>query len=94
MFLLPILPIHARILSAKRAELDRVSGEIGQLSRSGPAVSYEALNPRLIYRREITAVSEWPFDTSVMGRLAIYLIIPPLTWIGAALIEILIDAAL
>ena len=29
-----------------------------------------------------------------MGRLAIYLIIPPLTWIGAALIEILIDAAL
>jgi hypothetical protein len=52
------------------------------------------LNAQLSLRREIREVSEWPFDFSVLTRLLLYLIIPPLTWIGAALIEVLIDAAL
>jgi len=36
-------------------------------------------------------VSEWPFDVGVITRLGLYLIIPPLTWIGAVLIERLVD---
>ena len=44
--------------------------------------------------REEIILQYAPLVKYVMGRLAIYLIIPPLTWIGAALIEILIDAAL
>lgn len=95
MFLLPILPVHHRVVAAKRAELERVSAEIEVLSPAeGETTAYDRLTPLLTYRREIAAISEWPFDTSVAGRLAIYLIIPPLTWIGAALIEILVDAAL
>ena len=48
----------------------------------------------LTYRHEVESTSEWPFDTSVMGRLGIYLVIPPLTWVGAALIEMLLDTVL
>ena len=39
-------------------------------------------------------MSEWPFDVGVMTRLAFYLVIPPLTWVGAALIENAVDALL
>ena len=43
------------------------------------------------YRREIAQASTWPFDSSNLTRLLFYLIIPPLTWAGAALIENLVD---
>lgn len=92
-FLLPVIPMHQRIMQAKRAALARVAADLAPLTATD-APDYVRLQPLLSYRREVLAAPEWPFDTSVMGRLAIYLIIPPLTWIGAALIEILVDTAI
>ena len=51
----------------------------------------EYLNPYLVYRREIASVHDWPFDTGIATRLAFYLIIPPLTWICAALIDVAVE---
>ena len=51
----------------------------------------DTLSPLLAYRREITQLSTWPFTMGSMTTLAFYLIIPPLTWAGAALIENLVD---
>lgn len=92
-FLLPIVPMHRRITSAKQESLNRIDAELSPLLGSGRP-DYAALEPLLTYRREVIDAPEWPFDTSVIGRLAVYLIIPPLTWIGAALIEILVDTAI
>ncbi len=92
-FLLPVIPMHRRIMSAKQDALARISAELAPLL-SAARQDYAAMQPLLNYRREVLAAPEWPFDTSVIGRLAIYLIIPPLTWIGAALIEILVDTAI
>ncbi len=92
-FLLPVIPIHRRIMSAKRAALAQATGALTPLLDAEPP-DYAKLEPLLTYRREVIAAPEWPFDTTVIGRLAIYLIIPPLTWIGAALIEILVDTAI
>jgi hypothetical protein len=39
-------------------------------------------------------VPEWPFDIGLLARLLLYLILPPLTWVGAALIENLVDSVL
>lgn len=97
LFLLPVLPVHRRIVVAKRTALTRVNRDIqirAEDSEEMSSTAYAALQPLLVYRNEILGVPEWPFDTSVVGRLAFYLIIPPLTWIGAALIEILVDTAL
>ncbi len=95
LFVLPLISIHRAIAAAKRAEVARLDDTIGRIAAELPArhdnVRLAQLNPLLSFRREIEAVSEWPFDTSVSGRLALYLIIPPLTWVGAALIEMLID---
>jgi hypothetical protein len=92
-FLLPVIPMHQRIMAAKQKALSRVAEDLAPLSASARP-DYSALQPLLTYRREVVDAPEWPFDTSVIGRLAIYLIIPPLTWIGAALIEILVDTAI
>ena len=92
-FLLPVLPMHRRIIAAKQQALDRVTAVLTPLLESEHP-DYKTLEPLLTYRREVIDAPEWPFDTSVVGRLALYLIIPPLTWIGAALIEILVDSAI
>jgi hypothetical protein len=92
-FLLPVIPMHRRIMSAKQAALAQVSKDLEPLLTSEKP-DFAALQPLLTYRQEVLSAPEWPFDTSVMGRLAIYLFIPPLTWIGAALIEILVDTAI
>ena len=55
---------------------------------------FDQLVPLLNYRREIVQVSTWPFDVGNMTRLAFYLIIPPLTWAGAALIENVVTSLL
>jgi len=54
----------------------------------------EALNrlqALLNYRAYIQGLSEWPFSLSTVGKWALYVIIPPLTWLCAALVEILLD---
>lgn len=93
---LPVWPIHRRIAAAKHEALEAVRGEIRALSPADPrdGAALRTLAPLLAYRRELIAVSEWPFDVGVMTRLALYLVIPPLTWVGAALIENAVDALL
>ena len=92
--MLPVWPIHRRMAAAKRQALQAVDAEISALPSPDPARpdTLAALAPLLTYRRELLAAQEWPFDLGNLSRLMFYLIIPPLTWVGAALIEILVDA--
>jgi len=98
LFAMPLLPIHYAITTAKAAELRRLDDEIASIPKPRHDGDDEArmrvLLPLLVYRREIESAHEWPFDTSVVSRLAVYLVIPPLTWVGAALIEHFVEGAL
>ena len=91
LFCAPIWPIRHAIKRAKSQELDRVQSRLA--SHNG-ASAPEQLAPLLTYRREVSLISEWPFDTTSLARFGIYLFIVPLTWVGAALIEILVDGVL
>ena len=89
---LPIWPIHRAIATAKANELRRINERLRSMPRVGDQTAdFASLNQLLSYRREIAAVSEWPFNTSVATRLAFYLVIPPLTWIAAGLIDVMIE---
>jgi len=96
LFAMPLWPIHREIAAAKAAEIARLDAEVAAITRGGhaDAAHITELAPLLAYRREIESRHEWPFDTGVSGRLAIYLVIPPLTWVGAALIQHFIEGAL
>jgi hypothetical protein len=93
---LPIWPLHRRIADAKAACLHDLNARMAALPP--PDVDHPQtlsdLAPLLAYRREIFQVSEWPFDVGAVARLGFYLIIPPLTWVGAALIENVVEAFL
>ena len=96
-FLIPLLPIRKRIIECKSKELESIQHQINRLTLSENKLlqnrkKLSELQPLLDYRREIRQVPEWPFDSPVFLRLLFYLAIPPLTWVGAALIERWVDS--
>ena len=99
LFIIPMWPVHKRLMAMKRAELDLVAmnieAESGKgTSPAGDFVLLQRIMPLLSYQRELNQMSTWPIDMGSMSRLSLYLIIPPLTWVGAALIENLVDGFL
>lgn len=91
-FVIPVWPVHRRLHALKTEELKLVTARIEASRGSDLALaSISELAPLLVYRREITQVSTWPFDLGSVTRLFLYLVIVPLTWAGAALIERLVD---
>ncbi len=95
-FIIPVWPLHKRLVKLKEKELTRVSDKI-EASLDDPgevdleSADIDTLLPLLTYLREIAQLSTWPFNLGSFTTLAFYLIIPPLTWAGAALIENLVD---
>ena len=99
LFTVPVWPIHRRIAELKKRELASLDHRIDQCLDGGDGTNLsleqlQVLNPLVGYRREISRVSTWPFDAGSMTRLCLYLVVVPLTWAGAALIENLVDSVL
>lgn len=84
--LLPMAGIRSSLAVAKSTELDLVNRDIQ--SHSGSRVELELL---LAYRDRVLGTSPWPMDMKLMSRAAFYLVIPPLAWVGAALVERLVE---
>jgi hypothetical protein len=100
LFALPLWGIHQRLVAERNAELARVNasirGDRRALRDSLVAADAEALNgvDLLSYRDHVRSFSTWPLDASVLLRLGLYLGIPLLSWVGAAIVERGIDVLL
>ena len=98
MMLLPMWPAHKLIKTKKAQEIARLNAQLDSLE-SGPGqlldgARLDTINRVLNHRRHMQHVSDWPLDIGALSQLGFYLIIPPLTWVGAALIENVVDAVL
>jgi len=51
-------------------------------------VRMEAL---LSHRDRIAGLGTWPLDVKLGSRIALYVVLPPIAWSGAALVEVLIE---
>ena len=97
---LPTSGLRRRIREAKRLELERVDravrGDRAALAESRVASEAQTmpLLDLLQYRREVADVREWPFDAWTRGRFAFYMLLPPASWLAAAMVERLLDLAL
>jgi hypothetical protein len=98
MLLMPMWPVHKLIKIKKAQEIAQLNGQLDSLQSSAGQLLDQArldkINSVLDHRQHVQRVSDWPLDIGALSQLAFYLIIPPLTWVGAALIENVVDALL
>jgi len=98
-FIIPIWPVHRRMTDAKESELAGVNRRIaavrkGESLESLNDATLARLNPLLLSRREVLSAPVWPFDAGSLTQITLYLVIVPLTWAGAALLEIAMESFL
>jgi hypothetical protein len=94
LFYLPLRHIRRSIATAKRREIEQLCRTIscdfppsgGSRLGLGPSGLSE-LNALLEYRRTVQEVNEFPFSSPILKRLAMYLIIPPVSWSGSMMFQ-------
>ncbi len=98
LYIIPFNRFKARMHSKKMQELNAINAALaGNFKALKNSLLLGEDHPSkidlLIYRDRIRAIKEWPF-TDRIRALVLFGILPPLTWVIAALIEILIEGAL
>jgi len=98
-FIIPIWPVHRRMTDSKERELAGVNRRIAAVRKGESLESLDdatlaRLNPLLLSRREVLNAPVWPFDAGSLTQITLYLVIVPLTWAGAALLEIAMESFL
>jgi hypothetical protein len=97
---LPLLGVHRSIRAAKQAELTRIHARARadrEALLAGAAGASEAaarLPALLALRSQVADVREWPLDLPSIARLTGFLAIGLASWVGAALVDFAIEAAL
>ena len=61
---------------------------------TGAAVAGAKIPGLLAFENRIESVREWPFDAPTLTRFFLYVAIPLGSWVGGALVERLLGAAL
>lgn len=95
--LLPVHGLRRRVRASKREELARMDAEIRRLRDEGIGGSDPGdarLANWIAYRSLIEGVREWPFDVSTLLRFALYVMLGAGSWLGAALVERILDRVL
>jgi hypothetical protein len=90
---MPAWGIHRRLSELKQSELKRVRGNISPLAdlRTRSAEDAQQLRAELALEKRLMEVSEWPFDTGNYVRVILYVFLGLGSWVGAALVERLLD---
>lgn len=90
--LLPSWSVHRRLRSEKKRHLNEISTEIQGASKTLAGDALMLMNGLLARKKAVEGVRTWPMDLSIFSRFILYVFIPPLAWIGAALMEIILDS--
>ena len=81
--------------AGKKAELESIRVAIGRARAKAPndAVAAAQLPGLLAYESRIEGVREWPFDQPTGLRVAAYVLIPAIPWIGQAMVQRIVERA-
>ena len=87
----PMWSLHRRLAESKKKLLAEVCQQLEAASEQSNAADMAVLESLLQRRDRIKAIHTWPVDVAIWRRLFFYILIPPLAWSGAALVEVVID---
>lgn len=90
--LLPCWSVHRRLRRQKQRHLQEINRAIAAESKSLDGQALLTMNALLARKKTIESVRTWPMDFSIVSRFILYVFIPPLAWVGAALMEIFLDS--
>jgi hypothetical protein len=97
-FVLPLLGPHARLRAAKDAELVRARAalRVARDAALGPARAGAPgrLADLVAYERRVADAGEWPIESSTLLRFGLYLALGLGSWVGAGLVQHLLERAL
>jgi hypothetical protein len=94
LLILPMLSLQRRLMAHKREFLEEMHRQVSSASRVAVPESIAQIEILMQHRDRIQHTSAWPIDLSIVSRLILYIIIPPLAWLGAAVVEVGLDKML
>lgn len=83
LFVVPQWGARQALRRVKAATLAAVNEDLARCDRADRVV-FETL---LAHRDRVLDTREWPVDPRVFSRAMLYLVVPPLAWVGAAIVE-------
>lgn len=87
LFLLPLWGLRGRIAEMKARRVAELRAQFADLDRADTA----QLELHGAHIERIQRLSNWPIDVQLLTRVFAYVIIPPVAWVAAALVENLVD---
>ena len=94
LLVLPMLSLHRRLLAHKKEFLEEMHRQVADASRVTEPDSLTRIELLMQHRDRVRHTSTWPIDLSIAFRLILFIIIPPLAWLGAAFVELGLDGIL
>ena len=94
LLILPMLSLQRRLLAHKKEFLQEMNRQVSDAARVVGPDSLTQIELLMQHRDRIQHTSAWPIDLSIASRLMLYLVIPPLAWLGAAIVEVGLDKIL
>ncbi len=94
LLLLPVVPLHRKLLGQRKAAVEDAQRMLRRAreSKVHDDASMMRQSAALSLHRDVARLPVWPFDMGAVTRFIAYAVIVPLTWAGAALIEMLVNA--
>jgi hypothetical protein len=94
LFVLPMLSIHRRLVHARAEYVEELNSQIASTSRELEPDAIQKLELLMQHRDRASDILTWPLDWTIYSRLAFYVILPPIAWLGAAFVEFGLDRML
>ncbi|MEM9396834.1 MAG: hypothetical protein AAF991_05095 [Pseudomonadota bacterium] len=95
---LPLRGIRLRIRETRERALRELDSRLALLpvdNVAGAAANeLQEIDLLLDMRERVAQAPGWPFDLNGVKRILFYIVLPPLTWAAAALVEMMIESAL
>ncbi len=94
LLILPMLSLQRRLLAHKKEFLQEMNRQIPDAASVVEPGSLTQIELLMQHRDRIQHTSAWPIDMSIATRLILYIVIPPIAWLGAAVVEFGLDRIL
>ncbi len=96
MFLLPLLPLKRKIQQQKEQQISAITKAIkgDKSALAGSYLTHESNTvttlEMLQFRQYIEKLNDWGIDSPALKKISLYVLLPPSTWVAAALVEQLV----